>query len=76
MFDFHSFLIDFFKIFIFTTDKHSFHSKNFKFQILNLKKFKSKKFAASIISWIIPINFTVKIILNYILDIEFENIQI
>ena len=76
MFDFHSFLIDFFKIFIFTTNKHSFHSKNFKFQILNLKKFKSKKFAASVILWIILINFTVKIILNYILDIEFENIQI
>ena len=43
MFDFHSFIVDFSKMFIFTSNKHSFHSKNFKFQILNFKKFKTKK---------------------------------
>ena len=37
MFDFHSFLIYFFKMSIFTTDKHSFYSKNFKFQILKIR---------------------------------------
>ena len=37
MFDFHSFLIDFFKMYIFTTDKQSLYSKNFKFQILKIR---------------------------------------
>ena len=44
MFDFHSFLVDFSKMFIFTSNKHSFHSKNFKFQILKIRISTSFKF--------------------------------
>ena len=42
MFDYHSFLNDFLKCLFIT----AIHAKNFKFQILNLKKFMTKKILA------------------------------